>query len=84
MKGGAPDSPANAVLGGGLQGGGVAEQAAGQDEVALVLEHAVHRVLQLHQVVRANRVGRRQPARRPEVGPCSLRKHLEKSPHCDC
>lgn len=56
------DAPANAVLGGGLQGRVVAQEAAGQDDIALVCEYAVHCVLQLDQVVCANGVWHRQPA----------------------
>ena len=55
-------APANTVLGGGLQGGVVAQEAAGQDDIALIGKDAVHRVLQLDQVICADGVWRRQPA----------------------
>lgn len=56
------DSPSSGRLGGCLQGSCIAHQTAWQHDGALVLEHAVHCVLQLFQVCCSNRVWLGQPA----------------------
>ena len=63
---GSKSAPAVGALGGGLQRGRVAQQAARQHDLTLI-EHAVHCVLQLHQVGAADGVRRGQPA--PEQAP---------------